>query len=879
MTERETTTRAIWHPTDTIGVAALLPWRMLAGTRDDGDRKQSIVALRDGGLLVGWRFAGRHREIVSDIELDEMAIQWEELLRSLRSGWQITVDCVRRIDDRYPTSARPISPSIGLLHAERRAYFTQVPHYQSETVITLSYHPRSREISEYVAQLLAGNHSQAHRSLYERHLDDLDVTARRIAQYLRSIGSLVPLGPVLTTATAGATPTTVLCDELLQYLYYCVSGVWQLVAPPAPGIPLAKAFADADRSFGDPSQIDDLQMRVIRCVSLPDQVRPGDLSGLLSLPMVGRFAQRIIPLGESQSKALLAQAQRRLSLGRLNLFRLVRDSIITKNAQSSDNVLVEQQQRDLALVEQYYEQQRVGFTHVTWSVILYGSSQEIDLMTRASVDALRSCGIVARPVASNARLWWQASLPGEHVAGLSQYAPTSLYAAATFPYTSLWMGVSEHPSNLYPRDAPAHLLVESPSRSKLTLPLHWSSAGHTLVLGAQRSGKSVLLKELLAAHLTMPSLSGVPPRAVVLDKDYAMRTLLSALATEGVASYIAQAEVTFSPLRWLPRVFLTDEDRRLLEETASFIEYLYATYPGSERERTITKEIREDIEQALRQIARRPQRTLAELARVVSHPRLREVITYYTSPTRRIGQILNGSSDILERTPPVIGIEMSALLSGFQAPHDILPVYRYLLWIIMRLSSEGAPMGVWLDEASVYTRNTMLGEYLVEVLKQFGKRNCFAVIATQSAIDVLGDEHTSALGDAIIQECKTKIYAPDASARIETTARALRRLGDLSEREIAHIATMGRSLDRCYYYCSPLGKATFTLRLAQRPVAAAYYTRDEGEYRQRTERLIAQHPRTWIPRFLKDAGVSAQWIAEYTTRAQRYGQFGTSEVA
>jgi len=33
---------------------------------------------------------------------------------------------------------------------------------------------------------------------------------------------------------------------------------------------------------------------------------------------------------------------------------------------------------------------------------------------------------------------------------------------------------------------------------------------------------------------------------------------------------------------------------------------------------------------------------------VVSHRRLREVITYYTSPTRRIGQILNGSSDVLE---------------------------------------------------------------------------------------------------------------------------------------------------------------------------------------------------------------------------------------
>jgi type IV secretion system protein VirB4 len=118
----------------------------------------------------------------------------------------------------------------------------------------------------------------------------------------------------------------------------------------------------------------------------------------------------------------------------------------------------------------------------------------------------------------------------------------------------------------------------------------------------------------------------------------------------------------------------------------------------------------------------------------------------------------------------------------------------------------GAPSLIVLDEAWLMLGHPVFREKIREWLKVLRKKNVAVVFATQSLSDIAD----SPIAPAIIENCPTRIFLPNANALEERTRKVYESFG-LNDRQL-HILQQAVP-KRDYYYQSREGNRLFELGL------------------------------------------------------------------
>ena len=110
-----------------------------------------------------------------------------------------------------------------------------------------------------------------------------------------------------------------------------------------------------------------------------------------------------------------------------------------------------------------------------------------------------------------------------------------------------------------------------------------------------------------------------------------------------------------------------------------------------------------------------------------------------------------------------VTFELETLMG--MGPKVTIPVLTYLFHRIeQRL--DGRPTLIIIDEAWVVLANATFGAKLEEWLRTLRKKNAAVVLATQSLSEIANSPYR----DVILESCPTKLYLPNAEARVRRPA-------------------------------------------------------------------------------------------------------------
>jgi len=143
---------------------------------------------------------------------------------------------------------------------------------------------------------------------------------------------------------------------------------------------------------------------------------------------------------------------------------------------------------------------------------------------------LRDSGFACEDARVNSGRWYSQGTSGRGLAVQGRDAWTSANAAQTIAIDGRRGPAWKRSRASFTTGSRPHIIATTTGGAIGKYPLHWNTAAITLVVGAQRSGKTVFLKRLLLEHLNEPR-----PERSSLIVDGGMSTLADELQDEGWA--------------------------------------------------------------------------------------------------------------------------------------------------------------------------------------------------------------------------------------------------------------------------------------------------------------------------------------------------------
>lgn len=819
------------HESGVVSFADKLPWRLPI---DDG-----IVMTNAGGYLSSYEYVGPNPQMIAPREfLDLVNDGNTALVKS--GGWTLDFDVCKRKGGSFTPGSPMAPPSAQLFDLERQALVERAGvHFQTRQHLSVVYHaPKAiadKAESWVFAEPRDSNVSQEDANASQT-LDEFVTGREQIEQILGNRLKLRRLG-LRASLDVDGTPTVY--DDLLRYLYFTYRGRWQpMLAAPA-GITVAKLFAAHEVAMDWRPRIGTDSVAVVMTTRAPEASMLGYLRRLDELQMEYRANLRLTVLGKRESLKYVEQKESEWTGAATGLFSSM-TAKLTKSAPKLNHMAL-LNQSSAAELKLRIEKGELVVVFPTFTVTLYGPDWNSVKKQATDVQkALEDCGHVSEVARVNSGRWFLAGLPGEVWAVQGRDAWTSANAAQTMALTSTWTGMDEIPSDFYERGSQPHIVATTTGGAVGKYPLHWNTAGHTLLLGAQRTGKTVAMKRIVLAHLNQKR-----PGAFILDRDRGMGTIAKQLQDEGWADYLDLEDPSVS---LCPGEFIHEGEA----EQQYFVGVIEAAMKRAKIERTAAT--RAALVDGVARMAQTELRRMSDVKSFVSNQDVWTAIDRATDGRTVHGRLLNGAPSGRAMRP--VQIVETAILGGMD-PEDTTLVYRQLLHLMDRMSRRRLHMLAMFDECSVYLYDEFLATYFFEVLRRWGKRDVAGVFATQGAIDL---KEAGRFGKALAQECKTKIFCGDSSAADEQAMADLCWVSSqLTPTKCKAIARNAAS--RSYLYLSPLGEATFNLALQK--VEKALTTCDEGDAQAEVRALQQAHPDDWFERHLKARGVSDAWIERY----------------
>jgi type IV secretion/conjugal transfer VirB4 family ATPase len=803
------------HRNEPQGLPDLLGWLHLVAP--------GTVLQKSGSFLTGWSYRGPDLAAATPEELDALAAHLNDALLPYGDGWMFHVDFVRRPASGYaPRGAFP-DPLTRAIDEERRAaYESSSSHFVSESFLCATYLPPREAYSRLAACFIQGRPRarSAWAGLHARFEEEAGQLERRLSTHLK-----------VTRLTS---------RQLLTHLHACLTGLGHPVEPPPHGAYLDALLADRTLAGGWAPRIGDLHLRLIALHGFPHASFPGVLDFLGGLGLAFRASHRIVALSQSTGARHIARLRLSWFKRRRGAASWLRELAASQQAapapggsarERDDELFLDQDAagmaRDAAAAAAAENASgRVRFCLYTPVVVVAEADPaRADHQAGEILKALNDRGFTARVEDINAVEAFCGTLPGQGYANLRRPLVSTRNLADLLPVTSVWPGLPENPSPLFPRHSPALLWAATTGATPFWLNLHDDDVGHTLVVGGTGAGKSTLLNLLIAQFLRYP-------RAQVFGFDVGYSGWLLARAA-GARHY----DLAVEPVGLQPLAGIDHPGERLW--ALDWLEVVLSTNGVA-----VTPAARQALEAALLLLASEApaHRRLSDFLPQLQDRELVAALAPYAGGALR--HLLDAGHDDLGDGPYQV-FELKRLAE--MEDRALLPVLLYLFHRVEQRLEQGRPSLLVIEEAWLPLMKSAFAARIKQWLLTLRKQNAAVVLATQSLAQLWESPHRHVL----LESCPTRILLPNPEAASPGHVGLYRDLG-LNDAEVQLLARARRKRD--YYFKSPRGSRLFELGLG--PLALAFVGTPEGmtqaeaiaEARPLIERHGAAWPREWLAR-------------------------------
>lgn len=817
------------HRSKNASVADLL---IYAAEVDDG-----IIVGKDGSFLAGWLYTSDDNDSSTEAHRESISARLNQAISRLGSGWMIHVDAVRRPAPSYSERGLSAFPDriTAAIDEERRKLFEGLSTmYEGYFVVTLTYLPPVLAERKFIELMFDDDAKKPDAKAYTTDL--IEHFKRECHNIETRLSAAVNLRRLKGHEIVNEDGTTVIHDDLLRWLQFCITGKNHPVQLPTNPMYLDCLIGGEDLLAGVIPKIGRKYIQVVAIEGFPLESTPGMLTVLGELPIEYRWSSRFIFMDPHEAISHLEKFRkkwRQKVRGFIDQVFNLNTGPIDEDAQN----MVDDAQAALAEVNSGI----VAQGYYTSVVVLMDENRKLVQELAQQVEkAINRLGFVARIETINAMEAYLGSLPGHGVENVRRPLLNTMNLADLLPISTIWTGREYAPCPMYPALSPPIMHCVTQGSTPFRLNLHVGDVGHTFMFGRTGAGKSTHLA-ILAAQLRR--YQGM--HIFAFDKGMSLYPLTEAIhATSGGHSgkhFTVAADdekLAFCPLQYLK----TKSDRAWAMEWINIILALNGlnTSPAQ----------RNEIGNAIINMHNSGARTLSEFTVTIQDEAIREALKQYTIDGA-MGHLLDAEEDGLELTDFTV-FEIEELMN--LGDRYALPVLLYLFRRIER-SLTGQPTAIILDEAWVMLGHTVFREKIREWLKVLRKANCFVLMATQN----LSDAANSGILDVIIESTASKIFLPNIYAREEDATALYRRMG-LNSRQIELLATAIPK--RHYYYVSEEGCRLYDLALG--PLALAFVGSSDKDSVAAIKKLKSTHGHEWVDEWLGRKGLS---IEDYLEKA------------
>lgn len=740
-----------------------LPWAALIAP--------GIILNKDGSLQRTCRYRGPDLESATPAQLVSYIARVNNALRRLGSGWALFFEAARRPSRDYPDSGFDDAAS-WLVEEERRNTFLEAgSHFETDFYLTFCWLPPADRAGR-VENMLIEDPSEAPRAFWD---DTLVSFTNQTDRHFDLLQTLMPEATWLGD------------DETLTYLHDCVSVKRHPVKAPDMPMHVDHVLTDCSLTGGLSPKLGDHALRVVSVLGFPSTTEPGLLKDLDHLGFSYRWVTRSLPLDKTDAQKILNRNRRHWFAKRKSIMTILKETLENEPSPLVDSD-AENKAADVDDALQALGADMVAFGYLTTSIIVTHQDPVIaDEQARAIERVLNAHGLTAITESLNAVDAWLGSHPGNPYANVRRAPVNTLNLAHLSPLSAIWAG----PERNHHLDGPPLIMARSDSNTPFRLVTHQGDVGHTMIVGPTGAGKSVLLS-LMAMQFRRYE----EARVFVFDKGRSARAAMLAMGGDDYDLTLDGA-LSFQPLAQID-----DEQERAAAQT-------WILGLLEQEGVDLTPAIRDAVYGALMNLADAPerQRTLTGFTALVQSSELRQALKPYTLDGQ-YGSLLDSDQDSL-RSGRLAVFEMEDLL------HDTRLAGPVLSYLFHRLESrlDGKPTMLILDEAWVFLDHPVFAGRLREWLKTLRKKNVSVVFATQS----LSDISSSSIAPALIENCPTRIFLPNARAEEQGQTETYEAFG-LNPRQIELIARSTPKRD--YYLQCSSGNRLFDLEMG--PVGLAF---------------------------------------------------------
>ncbi len=817
------------HRSKNASVADLL---IYAAEVDDG-----IIVGKDGSFLAGWLYTSDDNDSSTEAHRESISARLNQAISRLGSGWMVHVDAVRRPAPSYSERGLSVFPDriTAAIDEERRKLFEGLSTmYEGYFVVTLTYLPPVLAERKFIELMFDDD---AKKPDAKAHTTDLIEHFKRECHNIETrLSAAVNLRRLKGHEIVNEDGTTVIHDDLLRWLQFCITGKNHPVQLPTNPMYLDCLIGGEDLLAGVIPKIGRKYIQVVAIEGFPLESTPGMLTALGELPIEYRWSSRFIFMDPHEAISHLEKFRkkwRQKVRGFIDQVFNLNTGPIDEDAQN----MVDDAQAALAEVNSGI----VAQGYYTSVVVLMDENRKLVQELAQQVEkAINRLGFVARIETINAMEAYLGSLPGHGVENVRRPLLNTMNLADLLPISTIWTGREYAPCPMYPALSPPIMHCVTQGSTPFRLNLHVGDVGHTFMFGRTGAGKSTHLA-ILASQLRR--YQGM--HIFAFDKGMSLYPLTEAIhATSGGHSgkhFTVAADdetLAFCPLQYLQ----TKSDRAWAMEWINIILALNGLNTSPSQ--------RNEIGNAIINMHNSGARTLSEFTVTIQDEAIREALKQYTIDGA-MGHLLDAEEDGLELTDFTV-FEIEELMN--LGDRYALPVLLYLFRRIER-SLTGQPTAIILDEAWVMLGHAVFREKIREWLKVLRKANCFVLMATQN----LSDAANSGILDVIIESTASKIFLPNIYAREEDATALYRRMG-LNSRQIELLATAIPK--RHYYYVSEEGCRLYDLALG--PLALAFVGSSDKDSVAAIKKLKSTHGHEWVDEWLARKGLS---IKDYLEKA------------
>ena len=794
---------------------------------------EGVVLNRDGSLLGCFYYSGPDMDSSMGQEEDQLCSQANEIFQTFGNGWSVHFDLIRVPAIEYPKENFFDNPTSILIEEKRRyEHEKEGEHFENIYAVSFCFLPSVAE-NESITNFLVKN---AHKDNQPSINFVINIFNQKLSEFEGSIANRVHIKR-MTSA------------EMMTFLHRCISGQKQEVPIPQKSCYLNHYLGAHEFVAGHEPMVDDNNVGVITLTQFPYENFSGILRVLSILPFEYRFSSRFRFYDPVDSLNIVNEYQgkylgMKYSIGQLIMGAMGKDP---RNDPDGANRAVLTKIEETKTAQEAIELGQVNFGYATFVVVIFDEKKDQCKKKMAYVrDLLNNNRIPSIIEKSNAVEAFLGSFPGEVFKNVRKPFISTQNLANMIPLTDIWSGFQYNPCPLYPKRSAPLFYAATSGTTPFRANLHVGDVGHTSIYGPTGGGKSVLL-----SHIANSALRYEAAQIYMFDIGFSQFALTHAVGGQFYDIMGDGNELSFCPLSEL-------SDPSVQQWACDWIEKI-VTLQGVK----ITPLIRSDIDQAIRDTSKSPNKSLSDFYLNLQNDDLKEALKSFVQIKEGyMSSLLDAKEDGFSKGR-FQTFEISKLMGVDKRLYT--PVLLYLFHKIQR-SLDGRPTFVIIDEGWRIMLDETFMSYWIEFLRTLRKFNACVIMATQGLADIVNSPYASVLNE----NCFTKIFLPNATATEPDSRRYYEAMG-LNERQI-QIISEAIPKREYYWVARDIGQRLIDLKLGALELAF-YGAGTQLHDRQKIKELQAEFGPLWVSKWLEARGLNEQskeWLSIYNSRKGRY---------